>query len=95
MYTFVFLWRVSGCQITLLLAYLAGIASEAIMFFSPTMYASGGRVYYLTDILYLFIMFCLTFGVRDVKRRNGVYALCVVLGILNFVNQIPVFVSML
>lgn len=94
-YTFVFLWRVSGCQITLLLAYLAGIASEAIMFFSPTMYASGGRVYYLTDILYLFIMFCLTFGVRDVKRRNGVYALCVVLGILNFVNQIPVFVSML
>lgn len=94
-YTFVFLWRVSGCQITLLLAYLAGIASEAIMFFSPTMYASGGRVYYLTDILYLFIMFALAFGVRDVKRRNGMYLLCVVFGILNFVNQMPVFAVML
>lgn len=94
-YTFVFLWRVSGCQITLLLAYLAGIASEAIMFFSPTMYASGGRVYYLTDILYLFMMFALAFGVSDVKRRNGIYILCVVLGILNFFNQMPVFVMML
>lgn len=94
-YTFVFLWRVSGCQITLLLAYLAGIASEAIMFFSPTMYASGGRVYYLTDILYLFLMFALAFGVSDGKRRNGIYIVCVVLGILNFIAQMPVFVTML
>ncbi len=94
-YTFVFLWRVSGCQITLLLAYLAGIASEAIMFFSPTMYASGARVYYLTDILYLFLVFCLAFGVKEIKWRNCVYILCVLFGALNFFNQIPVFVSML
>ena len=33
-----------------MLAYLAGIASEAIMYCSPTMYASGARVYYLTDL---------------------------------------------
>lgn len=94
-YTFIFLWRVSGCQITLLLAYLAGIASEAIMFFSPTMYASGARVYYLTDILYLFIVFCLAFGVRNERSRNCVYILCVAFGVLNFFAQIPVFVSML
>lgn len=94
-YTFIFLWRASGCQITLLLANLAGIASEAIMFFSPTMYASGARVYYLTDILYLFLILSLTFGVSNVKRRNGVYILCVVFGVLNFLNQMPVFVSMI
>lgn len=94
-YTFVFLWRVSGCQMTLLLAYLAGIASEAIMFFSPTMYASGARVYYLTDLLYLFVILCLAFGICDVRRRNGMYAVCVGAGIINFVSQLPVFFAML
>lgn len=94
-YTFVFLWRISGCQITLLLAYLAGIASEAVLFFSPTMYASGARVYYLTDILYLFILFCLILGLRDVRWQKCVYGICAAFGILNFVSQIPVFVSMM
>lgn len=94
-YTFVFLWRISGCQITLLLAYLAGIASEAILFFSPTMYASGGRVYYLTDILYLFVLLCLTLGLRDERWQKCVYGMCAAFGILNFVSQIPVFVSMI
>lgn len=94
-YTFVFLWYVSGCQITLLLAYLAGIASEAILFFSPTMYASGGRVYYLTDVLYLFIAFCLVMGLRDARWQRCVYGLCVVFGVMNFVSQIPMFVWMM
>lgn len=94
-FTFVFLWRVSGCQITLLLAYLAGIASEAIMFFSPTLYASGARVYYLTDILYLFILLCLILGLRDKKWKNVMYACCVAFGVINFIAQIPTFVTML
>lgn len=94
-YTFLFLWRVSGFQITLLLAYLAGIASEAIMFFSPTMYASGARVYYLTDILYLFVILALTFGLKEEKKRNLVYGILVVLGILNFVFQLPLFLQQL
>ena len=94
-YTFFFLWRASGCQITLLLAYLAGIASEALMFFSPTMYASGARVYYLTDLLYLFVILCLAFGLREERRRNVIYAVCVGFGIWNFVCQLPAFLSML
>ena len=51
-----------------MLAYLAGIASEAIMYCSPTMYASGARVYYLTDLLYLFIILTLAFSL---KRSAG------------------------
>ena len=94
-YTFVFLWHVSGCQITLLLAYLAGIASEAIMFFSPTMYASGARVYYLTDILFLFVAFGLALGMRDKKRQNLFYVCCTMLGALNFLVQIPELLSRL
>lgn len=94
-YTFVFLWRVSGCQITLLLAYLAGIASEVIMYFSPTMYASGARVYYLTDILYLFVIFALAYGLRDEKHRHILYGSCIALGVINFVSQISVFLNVL
>lgn len=94
-YTFVFLWKVSGCQITLLLAYLAGIASEAIMFFSPTMYASGARVYYLTDLLYLFLFLCLALGISNTRCRNSVYGLCVVFGSLNFINQASMVLSVL
>lgn len=90
-YTFFFLQRVSGCQITLLLVYLAGIASEAIMFFSPTMYASGARVYYLTDLLYLFVILCLAFGLKEERRRNILYAVCAGFGVLNFVSQLPAF----
>lgn len=92
-YTFIFIWKVSGCQITLLLTYLAGIASEAIMYFSPTMYASGPRVYYLTDLLYLFLILALSFGLRDRKRRNVMYAMLVLLGVLNFAIQMPVFLG--
>lgn len=86
-FTFVFLWRVSGCQITLLLAYLAGIASEMIMFFSPTMYASGARVFYLTDLLYLFIILALLFGIREKKVRNVLCAVLLGLGVFNVLVQ--------
>ena len=90
-YTFVFLWRVSGCQITLLLAYLAGIASEAIMFFSPTMYASGARVYYLTDLLYLLIMLAMIFGLKERKKQYAMYITIVLMGVVNLWEQLWVF----
>lgn len=88
-FTVAFLFYASGSQVTLLLAYLAGIASEAVMFFSPTMYASGARVYYLTDLLYLFIILALSFGIRDRKWRSRFYGILVLLAILHFFVQIP------
>lgn len=90
-YTFLLIWRASGCQITLLLAYLAGIASEAILFFSPTMYASGSRVFYLTDLLYLFIILALTFGLNQRRTRNFMYAVLGFMGVLNLWDQLWVF----
>lgn len=91
MFTLFFLWRVPGRKVTLILAYLAGIASEAIMFFSPTMYASGARVYYLTDLLYLFVILALSFGLRERRMRYGVYVGMIVAGLVHFVIQIPAF----
>lgn len=88
-FTFIYLIWTSGFRLTLILAYLAGIASEAIMFFSPTMYASGERVYYLTDLLYLFVMLCLSLGIHNRKLRNFYYVLLITAGMINFVFQFP------
>lgn len=95
LFTFAYLWKVSGCQVTLLLAYLAGIASEAIMFFSPTMYASGARVYYLTDLLYLFIILCLILGLKSRKVQNIACGILMAVGIWNFVSQIWLVIDQL
>lgn len=91
LFTFAYLWKVSGFQVTLLLAYLAGIASEAILYCSPTMYASGARVYYLTDLLYLFVILTLSLELRNKKWRNGysIGMLCV--GLFHFVFQLRTF----
>lgn len=86
-FTFLWVWKVSGGQITLLLAYLAGIASEMIMFFSPTMYASGARVFYLTDLLYLFVILALLFGIREKKVQNVLCSILLGLGVWNMLSQ--------
>lgn len=90
-YTLLLLLVAAKEKVTLSLTYLAGIASEAIMYFSPTMYASGARVYYLTDLLYVFIISVLFLQLRE--RRNIVFWLVLALGILHFCTQISVFLA--
>ncbi|MBO5524008.1 MAG: hypothetical protein J5986_10110 [Roseburia sp.] len=91
LFTFGYLWKVSGFQVTLLLAYLAGIASEAILYCSPTMYASGARVYYLTDLLYLFIILTLSLELHEKRWRIGYSAGMVCAGAVHFVFQLHTF----
>lgn len=90
-FTFVYLWKITGHKITLLLAYLAGIASEAIMYFSPTMYASGARVYYLTDLLYLYIILTLSMKLKQDKWRKAFEIGMMGMGILHFLYQFKTF----
>ena len=61
---------------------------EAIMYCSPTMYASGARVYYLTDLLYLFIILTLAFSLKKKRWRNGFYVGLLVAGVWNLVWQV-------
>ena len=87
LFTLPFLCRMSNKHITLMLAYLAGIASEAIMYCSPTMYASGARVYYLTDLLYLFIILTLAFSLKKALEKWILWGLLVA-GVWNLVWQV-------
>ncbi len=88
-FTLVYLWKAAGFSPDVLLVYAAGIASLAIMYFSPTIFASGARVYYLTDLLYLYIMLTLSMRIKSEGLRNCLYMMVSALGACNFVLQIP------
>jgi hypothetical protein len=92
-FTFVWLCKVMGFRPIILLAYLAGIASEAILYFSPTMYASGERIYYLTDILLLFVLLSMLLKLRGDKARWAVCAGITAAGVCNFLSQLEIIAS--
>jgi len=86
-FTVAFLWKVTGHSMFLLFVYAGGIASEAIMFFSPTIYASGARVFYLTDWMFLFLILWMVMRFDSRKRQNLFIAGAAVAGVWNFLSQ--------
>lgn len=82
------------CFFVLLL--LAGLASDGIMFFSPTMYASGARVHFMEHIL-LWMLVCLLAwrtregcpGEESRKCRFLPGLILLGLGVINIISGIP------
>lgn len=87
LFTMVLLWKVTGHSVFISMVFLGGIASEAVLHFSPTIYASGARVYYLTDLMYLFIILWMVMHMDSEKKKNLFIAGVVVLGVANFLSQ--------
>ncbi len=92
-YTLVSLILAARAPVASALVYLAGIASEAIMYFSPTMYASGPRVYYLTDLCGIFLIAGLFLQIENTKRQKFALGLAFLMGILHFGMQIPSYLA--
>lgn len=96
-FTLALLWalgekRLEKLQLTLLL--LAACASEGIMFFSPTMYASGARVYFVAQILLWFLAGLL--GAKLLRQgKIQILILAGAAGILNAVCSIGTVASYL
>lgn len=90
LFTLIFLWKITEHSVFISMVYLGGIASEAVLFFSPTIYASGARVYYLTDLMYLFVILWLLMRIRSEKKKNGFVIAMLVLGVVNFISQYSV-----
>ena len=91
-FTVPFLWKV--CKSLLPLFVFAGaIACEFVMHFSPTMYASGERVYYMTSILFLFIVIRMFMALDSEKWKNAFVSSAVVAGLLNAALQATVILS--
>lgn len=73
LFTLVLLWKVTGHSVFISMVFLGGIASEAVLYFSPTIYASGARVYYLTDLMYLFIILWMVMRMDSEKKEKFIH----------------------
>lgn len=94
-FTLFFLWNVSNGRYLLLLTYLGAVAGEVIMIFSPTIYSSGERVFFLTGLMLWFIAMVLYEVLPEGKLRIMYISAMILLGIGNFVQQIPELMKML
>ena len=97
-FTIVLLWRLEEWlrdKAVMCLMVLAACASEAIMFFSPTMYASGARVYFMSQILLWLVIGRLS-G-KLLKRVSGwqLAGVLAVAGAVNFISGISTMLSYL
>lgn len=86
-FTVPFLWKVSGKSAFLVLLFGAGLCSEFIMHFSPTIYASGERVYYVASLLFVVVILRLYLNLNIEKWKNAFVASALLFGILNVVVQ--------
>ena len=64
-----------------------GMLCEAMMFFSPTIYASGERVFFMTDWLLMFLFLAVYLKVSSERKKNALFAIVVILGLVNLVSQ--------
>lgn len=71
------------------LCFLAGVAAEAVMYFTPTMYASGERVFFAANVMIYLIILWLSAELEEKRRRFFALTLCV-FGCLHFVSQLAV-----
>lgn len=70
-------------RMTLELLFLAGIACTMIMYFTPTIYASGGRVLFMMEILFWYLMIYLT-RTRSKERLKNLILVFLLLGAIQF-----------
>lgn len=88
-FTFFLLWELTNGMPVVLLTYLAAAACEVIMIFSPTMYSSGERVFFVTGILLMGILLILLEALQREKKDVRYTGLVTVLALGNFLVQIP------
>lgn len=86
-FTLFLIHRHLGARGTFLFA--VAILCEAMMFFSPTIYASGERVFFVTDWILAFIILSLFSKITSEKHRNIFFSVALILALLNVLTQVP------
>lgn len=94
-FTFVLLWKVTNADILLLLTYLGAIASEMILIFSPTIYSSGERVFFLTCVMLMFLVLALYSRMREGKSRAILVGTLMLFGVANLLLQAEELIGMI
>ena len=93
-FTFFLLWELTNGNIVILLTYLGAIACEVILIFSPTIYSSGERVFFVTGILLMGILLLLLDMLQKEKLETWYIGSVTGLAVVNLLLQIPKLISM-
>lgn len=94
-FTFYLLWEVSQAKPVILLTYLGAVATEVILIFSPTIYSSGERVFFLAGIMLMFIVMVLFEDLRAKKIRTIYVCVLTVLAVANLGAQAMELLAMM
>lgn len=94
-YNIFLLWDITEKKGIVFFTYLGAIASEAVMILSPTIYSSGARVFFLTGVMLMFLVLIILEELRKVNLGVPYAAVLVVLGIANFLQQVPRLLMMI
>lgn len=87
LFTLFFLWEVSREKLLVTLTYMGAVASEVILIFSPTIYSSGERVFFLAGLMLMFIVMMLYESLPKGKVRVYYVSSLVLLGMGNLFLQ--------
>lgn len=95
-FTVALMWKLGDRlrdKMTMGLMVLAACASEAIMFFSPTMYASGARVFFMSQILLWLLVGWISEKLLDSSREWLLVGIVGVAGVVNFISGVSTMMS--
>jgi len=94
-FTLFFLAEVSCGKWVLLFTYMGAVACEVILIFSPTIYSSGERVFFITGLMLMFIVMVLYEQLPKGKMRVAYVCTLVVLGFGNLLLQVAELLAMI
>ncbi|MBR5127989.1 MAG: hypothetical protein IKU69_06125, partial [Roseburia sp.] len=94
-FTLFFLWEVSEKKWLVLFTYMGAVASEVILIFSPTIYSSGERVFFIAGLMLMFIILLLYEQLPKGKIRVGYVITLLSLGVFNLGLQAVELLAMM
>lgn len=69
--------------------FTVALLCETMMFFTPTIYASGERVFFVTDWILTAMIAMLFLRIPSEKGKNAFFAALCCMALVNFVAQVP------
>ena len=94
-FTLFFLWEVSEKKWLMVFTYMGAVACEVILIFSPTIYSSGERVFFLTGLMLMFVVMVLYEQLPKGKMRAGYVGVLLILGAGNLLLQAMELLAMI
>lgn len=94
-FTLLFLWEVSDKKWLVLFTYMGAVACEVILIFSPTIYSSGERVFFIAGLMLMFIVLLLYEQLPKGKLRVAYVSTLLLLGVGNLLLQAVELLAMI